>query len=211
MVPVIETQIPNSFGKFTPSKKFFGRAFKLVAKKFFYKFSEMCYNRLMDSQDDGYEYEPEVVALTAENANELMLAYFTVEPMVSWDAKGKMINVPCSVPTVAGFASRYNMAPSRFKAWVLPETLELCQAKFEHIVVTNGLGRGYDAGFASLTMKNLAGWAEKSEAVVTERKELAPEDLRLLEELGVRIATRTTDGLTTQTMSKLITQTGETI
>ena len=124
--------------------------------------------------------------LTADNADELMLEYFSVEPYnLTWDDRGKPVLVPCDVPTVSGFCSRWGVTPDELSAMVACRTVELCRAKFEHIMVVNGSNRAYDAGFSGLAMKNLAGWSDKAEVKTVREMVLSDGDRRMLARAGV--------------------------
>lgn len=140
-----------------------------------------------DSQiDDALDMRPEI--LTPENADELILEYFSVEPYsTSWNDKGKMIRVPCDVRTPDGFSAKYNIPLSDILPMVSPKILELCKSKFKNIMLVNGLNRGYDGGAWGLTMKNEAGYSEKSTNTEVREVRLLPEDLAILEGLGMKV------------------------
>lgn len=109
------------------------------------------------------------VALTAETVDELMVKYFSVAPYnTSWDARGKVVRVPCDVPTVDGFCAEYDVTPTELRGMVSARTAELCEAKMRNIIKVNGLHRAYDGGFSGLFMKNEANWADKSEVKTTD-------------------------------------------
>lgn len=116
----------------------------------------------IDSTAPSLAFSPEEV--TPENADRLLLEYFSVDPYtITWTKTNRMVRVPCDLPSIDGFCSRYMISPTRLGDMLKPETVEICLSKFKHIMMVNGTNRGYDAGFTALTMKNVAGWAEKSE------------------------------------------------
>lgn len=130
----------------------------------------------------------EVTEITSENANELLLAHFSVAPYNTvFSDNGKGVRVACDLPTVDGFCARHNITPKKLGAMLAQDTIELCEAKFKHIMVVNGTNRGYDAGFSSLVMKNIAGWAEKSTNTEVREIRLLPEDRAILEGMGLKV------------------------
>lgn len=125
--------------------------------------------------------------ITAETADIELLAYFSSPPTTTtWDRKGQMVTVP-SVPTVDGFCALFEVTPGELQKLVTPRTVELCQAKFNAIVINGGLNRGLDAGFAGLTMKNMAGWKDKSEVATTRVVQLEECDREILRVAGLMV------------------------
>lgn len=137
-----------------------------------------------------------------ENLGSLLLEYFSVEPasLTVTDKNDKnglpiTIRTPNDLPTPAGFASKHNISERRLNILLaaspeLQEIAEICQAKMKYFIQVNGLAKGaWEQTFTALLAKNEIGYAEKSESVVTERRELAPTDIKLLEEMGLRVST----------------------
>lgn len=123
------------------------------------------------------------VEVTPENVNQLIIDYFSVEPYtVVYPKKGGPIKIPCDVPTLDGFSASYNIGKSRVEPMLSPETVEICLAKFKHIVMVNGTSGLYNPGFTGLMMKNEAGWAEKSEVKTVAKRTLTITD-RILDHL----------------------------
>lgn len=139
-----------------------------------------------DLQEDGGYFEP----LTPESADSTMLRFFSCEPYnTTWDSRGKMVRVPCDLPSVAGFCSRYDVTPGELAAMVTGRTMELCQVKMEHILTVNGLNRSYDSGLAALIGENKVGWKKAGAPGVTINQVILSEaDKRGLERLGIMIA-----------------------
>lgn len=128
--------------------------------------------------------------LTAENADTLILEYFSPGSLYEmvYPDKGSPYRVPCDPPSVAGFCSKWDIPPSRLATMLTPDTIELCQAKLEHILTVNGLTKGYDSSLTGLVAKNKLGWTDKLSTVSTTRAELAPEDIKLLAEMGLVVS-----------------------
>ena len=147
-----------------------------------------------DPYDDSSNYAARkitAIEVTAANANELLIEYFSIEPYSvilpdKDNKKGKSVRVPCDVPTIDGFCASYNITPTRLSTLVSSDTRELCMSKFKNIMLINGLNRGYDAGFGSLVMKNEAGYSEKSENKEVREMRLLPEDIRILAEMKLQ-------------------------
>lgn len=148
-----------------------------------------------DEFDDSNDWSARKITpieVNAENANELLLDYFSIEPYTvilpdKDNKKAKSVRVPCDIPTIDGFCASYNITPTRLATLVSSETRELCLSKFKNIMLINGLNRGYDAGFGSLVMKNEAGYSEKTENKEVREMRLLPEDHAILAEIGLKV------------------------
>lgn len=148
-----------------------------------------------DEYDDSDDYAARKITrmdITPENAEELLVGYFSIQPYNvilrdKDDKKSKSVRVPCDIPTIDGFCASYNITPTKLAGMVSAETRELCMSKFKNIMLINGLNRGYDAGFSSLVMKNEAGYAEKTENKEVREMRLLPEDYAILAEIGLQV------------------------
>ncbi|MCH8163280.1 MAG: hypothetical protein IIA99_04210, partial [Proteobacteria bacterium] len=102
---------------------------------------------------------------------QMMEDYFNREPFTEEHTKKGVIRVPCSFPTLAGFAAKISIARETLWHWYKAKnkdgTLKYpdffnaykrakdCQ---EHILINNGLLGLYKSSFAIHTAKNVLGW-----------------------------------------------------
>lgn len=104
--------------------------------------------------------------------NAEMLSYFDRTPYKTeyfddGDGGTKMVRVACDPPTVDGFCAKIGVPMEKLEKYIDPDTASLCLSKFKDIMITNGVQGLYESGPWSLTMKNLARWADKSEVTQT--------------------------------------------
>lgn len=115
--------------------------------------------------------------------NSALERYFDVEPYrveykVDEYGRSSSVRVASDVPHLDGFCARYGVSMEELEGIVEPRVASLCRSRMKHVMVVNGLHGLYENGPWSLTMKNLAGWAERSESrVVGEVGEIEPERL----------------------------------
>jgi hypothetical protein len=102
---------------------------------------------------------------------QMMEDYFNKEPYTTKHTKKGEVRVPCSFPTMSGFASMIGIDRHTLKAWAdaktedgglnhpdFSTTYKMAQCHQERILIENGLLGLYPASFAIHTAKILLGW-----------------------------------------------------
>lgn len=125
-----------------------------------------------------------------EALDEALLLYFSPDKLYDWilpgqGSKAKPFKKPCDPPTLAGFCSTAQMTLDEVIKNATPRILEICEQKLEHILLVNGLTRGYDATLTGLVLKNKCGYTEKSEDTHKFEAVISSEDKKLLARMGM--------------------------
>lgn len=115
-----------------------------------------------------------------EYCNEI-LEFFDKEPFEertvmkyykNGDSEEKIQLIPCDLPTLTGFAVQIGVSIAKLQEWskdhdTFFEAIEICKAKMNHILVTNGLKGLYNPAFTIFAAKNLIGWSDKQQIALS--------------------------------------------
>jgi hypothetical protein len=122
-----------------------------------------------------------------------IMEYYRNPPYVQkYDRRGEATDRVVEMPTMQGVCWELGLTKEELRVRCegsveLRRVCELVGMREYDLLMKGGLGGSLNSGIVGLTLQSKHGFSTKSEGVVRREVVLAPEDLRLLEEMGLRV------------------------